>query len=229
MIKHYFQVLVLFGVCMAWGQGITEVIDQSGKDSAVAISDTSVVSNGAISKKVTAVITTAKDTTAAIVIKDTTAAIVIKDTTAAMQLKIQLLLLQLKIQLLLLVIIQNPIVPKKLQILSWSILPKLRVSEPVLTVAEAIPEKKEENHQTFGGRSGIGINLMTKVFNSKELNTFFEDVYDQWIDDVPGTIKSKSEFSPMVSMMGVNLKGVIYVGPVVGLEPFGFVSLGKSM
>lgn len=201
MIKHYSQVLVLIGVCMAWGQGITEVIDNNGKDSAIAISDSSVVSGGAISKNDAAATVTAKDTTG-VVPKDTTE--VIGDILNSDSAKGA----------------SNNIVVDTA---------KPKVSEPVLTAVEATPEKNEENHPTFGGRSGIGINMMAKVFYSEEINTFFEDVYDKWIDDVPGTIKSKSEFSPLVSVVGVNLKGVIYVGPVVGLEPFGCVSFGKSM
>lgn len=203
MVKYYSQVLVLIGVCMAWGQGITEEISgQSGKDSAIAISDTSVVSQGAILKNDTAVIATAEDTTG-VTPKDS--AVVVGE-----------------------ILTPDTIIKETPNIIAVDTT-KSKVSEPAIPAVEGISEENKENLQTFGGRSGLGMNMSVKLFNSKEINNFLEDVYEMWIDDIPGTIKKKSGFSPMVSMIGVNLKGIVYVGPVIGLEPFGFVSFGKNM
>jgi hypothetical protein len=202
MIKYYSQLLVLIGVCMVLGQGISEeVAGQTGKDSAVALSDTTVISQDAISKNDTAVITTAKDTTDA-TLKDST--VVVGDSSKSDSVKE----------------IPNIIVADTT---------KYNIPEPAIATVEGTRKEKGGNPQTFGGRSGIGINLLVKLFNSKEINNFLEDVYYMWIDDFSGTIKKKPEFSPMVSMMGVNLKGIVFVGPVVGFEPFGFVSFGNSL
>jgi hypothetical protein len=202
MIRYYSQVLVLIAVCITWGQGITEEVGgQTGKDSVVAISDSTVVSQDTISKNDTAVITTAKDTTGA-TLKDS--AVDIGG-------------------------ISNPDSVKETTNILVADTSKSNIAEPAIAAVGGTPKEKGGNQQTFGGRSGLGINLLVKLFNSKEINNFLEDVYDMWIDDVSGTIMKKSEFSPMFSMIGVNLKGIVFVGPVVGFEPFGFVSFGNNL
>lgn len=219
MTKCYSQVLVLIGVCMAFGQGISEkTAGHSGKDTAVAISNTTVVSQGKIAKNDTAIIASAKDTSRT-ALRDTTSA-VLKDSinTALKDTSV--------------VVSGNQSKPDSVKETSNSIAldtTTSKVSESSITAVQAIPEKKEENKQVFGGRSGIGVNLLLKVFNSKEINNFLGDVYDKWIDEVPGVIVSESGFSSMNAMMGFNLKGIIYVSPVVGLEPFGSVGFAKKM
>jgi hypothetical protein len=201
MIKHRSQLIVLVGACIVWGQTITEEIPEQGyKDSSVVTrSDSSAVLHNEMQKKDTSAITY-KDTNSTILV-DTTAVVSGNNKS------------------------NSDTVADTSTILDTA---KAEVSTPEVSDPEGSSAKDKDALQIYGGRSGIGLNLLAKLFSSTDVNNFLEDVYDKWTDDVPGTIINKTGFASMILMMGVNLKGIIYLGPVVGLEPFGFASMGNK-
>ncbi|MGE5671188.1 MAG: hypothetical protein ACM31E_07070, partial [Fibrobacterota bacterium] len=90
-----------------------------------------------------------------------------------------------------------------------------------LSVQPAAPEKKNA-----GGRNGIGVNLTVKLIVSTALNEYLDDLYEKMKDDANGMITKEAGFSAMPVMMGLKVKGIVYVGPVLGLEPFGAINYG---
>lgn len=86
------------------------------------------------------------------------------------------------------------------------------------------PERKIK-----GGRSGIGVNLTFKLIWSTAINDYLEDLYEKMKDDANGSITDENGFSAMPVMMGLKVKGVIFIGPVLGLEPFGTINYGIKL
>lgn len=99
-------------------------------------------------------------------------------------------------------------------------------SAGIVNVSEKLdsPERK-----ISGGRNGIGVNMMVKFFMSTELNNYLDDLYKKMIDDADGIVVDESGFSAMPVMIGFKVKGVVYVIPELGLEPFGTFNYGWKL
>ncbi len=80
-----------------------------------------------------------------------------------------------------------------------------------------------------GGRNGIGVNMMVKFIMSSELNNYLDDLYKKMIDDADGIVMDETGFSGMPVMIGFKVKGIVYVIPELGLEPFGTFNYGWKM
>jgi hypothetical protein len=96
-------------------------------------------------------------------------------------------------------------------------------------VDNASEKSETPERKITGGRNGIGLNLAIKIALFKELNDYFEDLYEKMKDDANGTITDETGTSSMPLLMGLKVKGIIYVGPVLGLEPFGTVNYGLKL
>jgi hypothetical protein len=100
--------------------------------------------------------------------------------------------------------------------------------DSVKTITSTVKSSEHEK-KNAGGRNGIGINLTAKLIVSRALNDYFEDLYEKMKDDANGTISNETGISAMPIMIGLKVKGIIYVGPVLGLEPFGTINYGIKL
>jgi len=224
MMKYFSQVLLLAGVCSVWGQSITEELPGQ-----------------AVTKDSTAAITAKNITTPAIAVKDTvTSAIIAVDSTVAKtdSSKIDSVMSISDSAKISDTITGTPVVAvdstQKTAAANDSAVVKID------TVVVAPPEKKDtiavvvsepEKKKIRGGKSGIGGNLMAKIFFSEDINNYLDDIYERWEADASsyGSLTGETGTSAMFLVSGVKLKGLIYAGPIIGIEPFGMLNFGMKM
>jgi hypothetical protein len=106
---------------------------------------------------------------------------------------------------------------------------ELKRSEDTAKTGTALSQPVITEKKVAGRRNGIGINLTVKLIVSKALNNYLEDLYEKMKDDANGIITDEVGFSAMPIMLGFKIKGIVYVGPVLGLEPFGTVNYGLKI
>lgn len=74
----------------------------------------------------------------------------------------------------------------------------------------------------IGGRSGIGFNLMVRLYFPEQINDFMDDLKQHWVDSLDGFVSVNGDYHVFTSL-GLKCKGIIYAAPVFAIEPFAMV------